>query len=457
MFENRPSKKKIQCFFFLFLGFTTFCIISISLIKLKDYNNLHKQNFNFLKTSNYILNNYNEETIKHFYNTVYYSEIEKSKQVIIKRWEKDLKIYAHGNPPEKYINELRVNAQKIDSLKLGVNVIMVNAPSQANVDIYFGSKRNLDTLFNSSLNYSGIGELNYKDGRIDKAKIGVVITNTPTLKVKYILLEEMIQIMGLIGDNFTYKESLFYEEGYNKYNDLTHLDKEVLKLLYDPNISPQLLTLKNYEYLFGHLLPTVNTTEKVLTYWKKVNPSKSVLQKIRTSCFDKDSLFRKFSQPIRVKINGNITQKDSLDVAKAICSLNTIEGLTLQLKEAKEKHYEIQLKFKQVSSQERKEQWTLTRHFDTNNVMTPTLIKADIELNINPHEENKNRIPLILSALYQAIGPYKEEAFEGDLENNQTQIPLEYQELIKIIYHKSFASGLSLEEFDQIAKSYEKR
>ncbi|MDB4186609.1 DUF2927 domain-containing protein [Flavobacteriaceae bacterium] len=456
MFTNGKSKNSNLFFFYLFLRLSAFSILSLLFIKLKEENALYLQDLERLKTSNHILNSYSEEAIKHFYNTIYYSETEKSKQLIIKRWEEDLKIYAHGNLSEKYINDLKVNAEKIASLKLGVNVFIVNDPSQANIDVYFGSKRNLDTPFNSSLNYSGIGELNYKDGRIDKAKIGVVITNTPTLKVKYILLEEMIQIMGLIGDNFTYKESLFYEEGYNKYNDLTHLDKEVLKLLYDPNISPQLLTLKNYEYLFGHLLPNVNTTEKVLTYWKKVNPSKSVLQKIRTSCFDKDSLFRKFSQPIRVKINGNITQKDSLDVAKAIFSLNTIEGLTLQLKEAKEKHYEIQLKFKQVSSQERKGQWTLTRHFDTNNVMTPTLIKADIELNINPHEENKNRIPLILSALYQAIGPYKEEAFEGDLENNQTQIPLEYQELIKIIYHKSFASGLSLEELDHIIQLYKK-
>ena len=149
-----------------------------------------------------------------------------------------------------------------------------------------------------------------------------------------------------------------------------------------------------------------------------------------------------------------------MDVAKAIFSLNTIEGLTLQLKEAKEKHYEIQLKFKQVSSQERKGQWTLTRHFDTNNVMTPTLIKADIELNINPHEENKNRIPLILSALYHAIGPYKEEAFEGELRNDkiyEALLPIENMELLKIIYHKSFASGLSLEEFDQTVKQYEKR
>jgi hypothetical protein len=30
-------------------------------------------------------------------------------------------------------------------------------------------------------------------------------------------------------------------------------------------------------------------------------------------------------------------------------------------------------------------------------------------------------------------------------------------ELLKIIYHKSFASGLSLEEFDQTVKQYEKR
>ena len=351
-----------------------------------------------------------------------------------------------------------MNAQKIASLKLGVNVFMVSEPSQANVDVYFGSKRNLDTLFNSSSNYSGIGELFDKDGRIDKAKIGVVVTNTSSLKVKYILLEEMIQIMGLIGDTFTHKESLFYEAGLNKYNDLTHLDKEVLKLLYDPNVSPQLLTLKNYEYLFGHLLPNVNTTEKILAHWKKVNPSKSVLQKIRKSCFDKDSLFRKFNQlPIRIKLNGNLTQKDSLDVAKAICSLNSIEGLTLQLKDAKDKYHEVQLNFKQVSSLEREGQWTLTRHIDTNNVMTPTLIKADIELSINPHEEIKNLIPLILSVLYQAIGPYKEETFEGDLENNQTLIPIEYQELIKIIYHKSFASGLSLEEFDKIVNSYEKR
>ena len=440
----------------IFFCLLAICLLFTVLIKLKyDFDRLQKKSILF-NAKNYILNNYSPEAIQFFYETVYFSENEKSKQAIIKRWEKDVKIYAHGNPPKRYIDDLKVNAEKIDSLKLGVNIYMVNDPTQANVDVYFGSKRNLDTLFN--LNYSGIGVLYDKDGRIEKAKIGVVVTNTPPLKVSYILLEEIIQIMGVIGDNFTHKESLFYEDGHNKYNDLTDLDKEVLKLLYDPKVSPQLLTLKNYEYLFGHLLPNINTTEKMLKHWKKINPSKSVLQKIRTSCFDKDSLFRKFTRPIRIKLNGNLTQKDSLDISKVICSLNTIEGLTLRLEDTKDKYYEVQLNFKQVTSQERGRQWTLTRHIDTNNVMTPTLIKADIELNINRHDKkNKTLIPLLLSALYQTIGPHKEEAFEEDLENDQTLIPIEYQELIKIIYHESFASGLSLEEFDQTVSQYYNR
>ena len=70
------------------------------------------------------------------------------------------------------------------------------------------------------------------------------------------------------------------------------------------------------------------------------------------------------------------------------------------------------------------------------------------------------QISLIFFALYQAIGPYKEEAFEGELRNDkiyEALLPIENMKLLKIIYHKSFASGLSLEEFDQTVKQYEKR
>lgn len=319
MNKNKESKKNTKHLFYLFLGFTTFSIITISLINLKNENNLNSQNLSYLKTSNYILNNYSEEAIKYFYKIAYYSEVEKSKQSIINRWEKDLKIYAHGNPPKEYINYLKINANKINSLKLGVNVFMVNDPRQANVDVYFGSKSNLDTLFNPSLNYSGIGILYSKGGRIDKAKIGVIVTDTSSLKVKYILLEEMIQTLGLVGDSFTDKESLFYEVGHNKYNDLTDLDIEILKLLYDPNVSSRTLTRKNYESLFEHLLPNVNREKKILKDWEKTTPSKSVLERIRRTCFDKDSVFRKFTgRTIKVNLRGEVFQKDSLIVSKII-------------------------------------------------------------------------------------------------------------------------------------------
>ena len=441
----------------LFIVFLTCCFLKYFI----DYKQFQEKEA-LLKTSNHILNNYSSEAIDYFYNVVYYSEIEKSKQKIIKRWEKDIKVYVHGNPSVSYISELKKNIRKIDSLKLGIPIYMVDDPSQANLDVYFNSKKNLDTLFNSTLNFKGIGVLHYKGNEIETAKIGVVVTNISLQKVKNILLEEMIQIMGPIGDGFTHKESLFNENGLNKFNDLTDLDIEILKLLYDPKISIRHLTLKNYEYFFGHLLPNVNTTKKMLKHWEKIKPSKTILQKIRTTCFDKDSIFRKFVQPIRIKLSGDLTQKDSLNVAKVIHSLNTIEGLNLQLKEKNDKspYYEVQLNYKRVTSKEGMEQRVLTRHIDINNVMTPTLIKTDIELNINHTFEDKTQISLIFSALYQAIGPYKEEAFEGELRNDkiyEALLPIEYMELLKIIYHKSFASGLSLEEFDQTVKQYEKR
>jgi|SaaInl3SG_22_DNA_1037383.scaffolds.fasta_scaffold242043_1 hypothetical protein len=67
----------------LFIVFLTCCFLKYFI----DYKQLQEKEA-LLKTSNHILNNYSSEAIDYFYNVVYYSENEKSKQKIIKRWKK---------------------------------------------------------------------------------------------------------------------------------------------------------------------------------------------------------------------------------------------------------------------------------------------------------------------------------------------------------------------------------
>ena len=56
-------------------------------------------------------------------------------------------------------------------------------------------------------------------------------TGTSNLDKKHAIIEEITQSLGLAHDSYTYEDSMFYE-GYTTTQQLSKMDKEVIKMLY---------------------------------------------------------------------------------------------------------------------------------------------------------------------------------------------------------------------------------
>ncbi|MBO4669602.1 MAG: DUF2927 domain-containing protein [Lachnospiraceae bacterium] len=82
----------------------------------------------------------------------------------------------------------------------------------------------------------GFSSIWFMGGDITQAEIGVCNDLTRTNK-NHVILEEIIQALGLQNDTYDYPDSLFYQ-GYNEPQWPTELDWFLLRFLYHPELEP---------------------------------------------------------------------------------------------------------------------------------------------------------------------------------------------------------------------------
>lgn len=84
----------------------------------------------------------------------------------------------------------------------------------------------------------GYSSIWFMGGDITQAEIGVCNDLTRTNK-NHVILEEIIQALGLQNDTYDYPESLFYQ-GYNEPQWPCELDWFLVRFLYHPEITPMM-------------------------------------------------------------------------------------------------------------------------------------------------------------------------------------------------------------------------
>jgi len=186
------------------LVYFLFCITSLSIF-IGCYGKKDK--------ANTIKKKYTTEEINFFYETAYYSDYSKEIVKKIKKWRDNLNIYVEKNINPGDIEHVEFAVKEINDLKIPISASIVESPKKANCIISFGTRSKIAEKFNLAEQDSiimGIASTTERDGSIVSASIGIINDGKASAeKRRTIILEEMIQTLGLQGDNYSFLNSIF--------------------------------------------------------------------------------------------------------------------------------------------------------------------------------------------------------------------------------------------------------
>lgn len=174
---------------------------------------------------------YSDESVEYFKEIALGREF-KSDSEVLKRWDKDMKIYVGGNTNEVLNSELERIVLELNNIIDPINIEIVSDSTSSNMYIYFGSYKDF-SLIKPNIDY---GLLKSNWGLfIVKQNSGcmyVDIHRANELEQKHLLREELTQSLGLFDDSYKYPESIFYQ-GWTTTTEYAPIDRELIDMLYN--------------------------------------------------------------------------------------------------------------------------------------------------------------------------------------------------------------------------------
>jgi hypothetical protein len=185
----------------------------------------------------------NQQEIQDYFNQVAYGsdEMPGERTNKITKWDKDIKLFIDGNYTTQDLITIKNLLTELNSLIAPIKMTIVKNKSESNSIVYFGDFNTFNArhLNNSNAHVDCNGYcLIYgfdENTIITETKI-FIRTGTSNLDKKHAIIEEITQSLGLAHDSYTYEDSMFYE-GYTTTQQLSKLDKELIKMLYSDNYS----------------------------------------------------------------------------------------------------------------------------------------------------------------------------------------------------------------------------
>lgn len=440
------------------LVFLAVCVLSPLLsgcLKTND-DEISTENLAILKSK------YGGEVINYFYETVFHEDFKESKSDNISKWKTNPKIVLVGNPSSIEIGYVKKAILEVNKLNLPIKCSLGNATDSSSISIFFGDANQvgvylkLGSLEEDKIDdvsgHTGIAHSVSYDGEISKANIGICYTKNDTTQSvrEKVVLEEIIQSLGVVGDSYTYPGSLFFEKE-NPDKSFTALDRQVLALLYDP-IIPINYSRKSFEDGFSDVLYSEKPSEKIKNLLTKYSEDSFKDVDIE-NCFI-NGVILKHPKETNVYLCGEIQKEDSATVTKAIISINKITpNLNLKLVEPKslEPGYGIILTLKELSQQ--KESIRVTNQVIAGkNCMFQKIIKNRVLLSFNGSERSKKlKQQSLVDVLYLSLMQVKHDQKEAkklfNFKNGNVEFEERYATLLKLIYSNEFVDGLKISDF----------
>ena len=406
---------------------------------------------------------YSVEAINYFYETVFYEDYV-GRHEMSKKWNKDLYFYINGEFSEYDTDNVQSAISYLNSLDLPITFYTASDSSSANVSVYFGNYSYLEEkmgLKNRKYEpFAGVGYTPKSNSEIEWAKVGIANDARKykrnniqdSAKLRYgVVLEEFAQILGITGDSWHYPHSYFFEGGGLGPTNLSDIDKEVVKLLYEPSIPVQYSRLQ-FEKDFGDVLYHVNAPQKIADYVFANNIPLHFLDYVRRYSFH-DSLFVKWPSEIYISLNDDYSKEDSLYFNKAVDAFNSVSK-QLRLIVGKKSpenypsisiHYRIGTKLEGILSDSETAVGVM---------MFPRRVKSDIRSTVKKTDVRKLN-ESIFRSLYFSLGFDNNNSYDDVLAIDSLDnivIKPDYKEMLALIYEPVFYSGLTLKEFDEALK-----
>lgn len=402
---------------------------------------------------------YSVEAINYFYETVFYEDYV-GRHEMSKKWNKDLYFYINGEFSEYDTDNVQSAISYLNSLDLPITFYTASDSSSANVSVYYGNYSYLEERMGlKNRKYEPFVGIAYTPGgnsAIEWTKVGFAndarkykrICKQDSAKLRYrVVLEEFTQMLGVSGDSFHYPNSMFFEGGGIRLN-FSDIDKEVVKLLYEPSIPVRYSRLQ-FEKDFGDVLYHVNAPQKIADYVLANNISLHSLDYVRRYSFH-DSLFVKWPSEIYISLNDNYSKEDSLYFIKAVDAFNSVSNqLRLIIgKKSPEKYPSINIHYRSGTKLE-------GIFSDSETVvgvmMFPRRVKSDIRSTVKKTDVKKLNMN-IFSSLYFSLGFDNNNSYDDVLAIDSLDnivIKPDYKQMLALIYEPVFYSGLTLKEFDE--------
>lgn len=402
---------------------------------------------------------YSVDVINYFYEVVFYQDYVSPTNFLYK-WKDNIWISMEGElwPEDSlYVNNA---ITQLNALEIPIKLQITRDTLKANLRMYFGSFTYLEEKLDikSYPMFRGYGHISYDSFTIKSGHIGIannssvysrIQTKSDTLMIrKSIILQELAQTLGVVGDSWLRHKSSFFE-GVNKAPCLSEIDKKVLRLLYEPSV-PSGYSRKNFEHDFAEILFNINAKSKLLAYVKRNKVPLPYLQYICDYSFTNGVLI-KYPRKIFVKIQGDYNKFDSLFCMRVIERFNEAsEYLSLQIS-ANDIYSNPSLNIEFIKKQRGPVAVELSV------VNTHQMLKRRVVGNINisypgnlSRDNHEKRNKLLIKSVYKILGFDLLEEEVAAIDSLNISFKSNFREMLSLMYDPVIPDGFSKDDMQDV-------
>lgn len=391
---------------------------------------------------------YTPETINYFYELAFHHDSFPKKCISLSKWSNDIYYFIEGDTltGDKYNILNAVN--QINSLQLPIKIHEVLSRDSANLFFVFTPGKNTRAL--------GRAIKESSDDHVKSAKIEIHKESDYTINIgpnrRMTILHEMMHVLGLSGHSYTYLNSLLIK-GFTSYTtELPEIDKQVIKLLYEPFFKAG-YTCKRFNEDFASVLYHVSTSEKFYSYVKKEHVKKALLDTIFKYGLVKHNKYEecvaKFSSEVFIRVSGDYSADFIDQIQKTISEINNATEMLRLVYIKKDTllpdvgiYYTFKkdslIKYSIESTVKTKSYWDL---------LLPRVIQARIQIVY----KNKHKMQMaIANSLFRAVCIETQESDFFTICNGDIHLKPIYKDILKVYYSASLYPGFTKSELAKI-------
>lgn len=199
------------------------------------------------KHSNYYIEELTADEIVYYFNDVCFGNEYGDEKNIITKWYDPITVYIEGTPTNKDFEILNEFISFLNNIDGFPTITIINDISATNLIINFCNLEEFNAN-SPELNADGFATYNYitETGIITDGSVYIRSDIDQTLR-NSVILEELYQILGPTNDTLIREDSIIYQ--YGDTLELSKIDKIIIAMLYNKNITYGMDTVKTEEVI----------------------------------------------------------------------------------------------------------------------------------------------------------------------------------------------------------------